>query len=404
VFDVLTELECAIEKVAAEVADLDVERMCRLADRVDFLRLRAIGGFDRSRVWQTEGFLSAASAVRARTRMTRAQARRAIELAGKVEQLPEVAAAFAAGEISRAHVEQIADGFTPERAEMMRGIERQLVDYARIADPRELRGAVREMTDAFDGDGGASSDEIEHAKNTVTLSTAGRRGVLNGDLDAESTEIVATAFDAELAALRRPDDDRPLSRRRAEALTSICRAYLAGRDDGAGGRRGRTHVSLVADLREIGLGDDLLAAARAEAAHVGMLSRATLERILCDCKVSRILTDGPSQVIDVGRATRTVSTPLWNALVARDRHCTEPGCTRGPGDCEAHHIVHWSKGGPTTLDNLRLLCWEHHRQQHIRDAMREGRPAQPAHPTINHRHDRQDQGDNPPVQSGPLRQ
>src|SRR5258707_1381653 len=130
--------------------------MCRLADRVDFLRLRAIGGFDRSRVWQTEGVLSAASAVRARARMTRGQGRR------------------------------------------------------------------------------------------------------------------------------------------AEALVSMCRRYLAGRDDGAGPRRGRTHVSLVADIgASIGISDDLLAAARAEAAHVGMLSRVTLERILCDCKVSRILTDGP---------------------------------------------------------------------------------------------------------------
>jgi hypothetical protein len=328
-------------------------------------------------------------------------------LARKVEQLPEVAAAFAAGEISRAHVEQIADGFTPERAEMMQGIERELVDYARIADPRELRGAVREMTDAFDGDGGASSDENEHAKNTVTLSTVGGRGVLNGDLDAESTEIVATAFDAEIAALRRPDDDRPLSRRRAEALVSMCRGYLAARDDGAGPRRGRTHVSLVADLGQItGITDDLLAAARAEAAHVGMLSRVTLERILCDCQVSRILTDGPSQVIDVGRATRTVGKALWNALVARDRHCTdESGCTRGPADCEAHHVVHWSKGGPTTLDNLKLLCWEHHRQQHIRDAIRERRPpAQPNRLTVDNGHDRRDEGDNPPAQPSGLRQ
>ena len=251
---------------------------------------------------------------------------------------------------------------------MMRGIERELVDYARIADPRELRGAVRRMTDAFDGDGGASTDEVEHAKNTVTLSTVGGRGVLNGDLDAEATEIVATAFDAEIAALRHDEDDRPMPRRRAEALVSMCRLYLAARDDGHGPRRGRTHVSVVVDLGEItGLTDDLLATARAEAAHVGMLSRTTLERILCDCKISRILTDGPSQVIDVGRATRTVGAALWNALVARDRHCTAPGCTRGPGDCEAHHIMHWSKGGPTDLDNLKLLCWEHHRQQHIHD-------------------------------------
>jgi len=134
-----------------------------------------------------------------------------------------------------------------------------------------------------------------------------------------------------------------------------------------------------------------------------MLSRVTLERILCDCKVSRILTDGRSQVIDVGRATRTVGIALWNALVARDRHCTESGCVRGPGDCEAHHIVHWSKGGPTTLDNLKLLCWEHHRQQHIRDAIREGRPPpQPARFTVNDSRHRRDEGDNPPVQASRL--
>jgi len=386
VFDVLSELENAIDKVAADESLLDVERMCRLADRVEFLRLRAIGAFDRSCIWQVEGFSSAASAVRARTRMTRGQAHRAIELARKVDELPELAAAFGAGEISRAHVEQIADGCTPERAEMMRGIERELVDPARIADPRELRGAVRRMTDAFDGDGGASTDQVEHAKNKVTLSMVGGRGVLNGDLDAEATEIVATAFDAEIAALRRDrdnddDDRRPLPGRRAEALVSMCRAYLAARADGSGGRRGRTHVSVVVDLDELtGLTDDLLATARAEAAHVGMLSRTTLERILCDCKLSRILTDGPSQVIDVGRATRTVGVALWNALVARDRHCTAPGCTRGPGDCEAHHIKHWSKGGRTDLDNLKLLCWEHHHQQHLRDAIRghEGMP-QPPH-------------------------
>jgi len=103
-----------------------------------------------------------------------------------------------------------------------------------------------------------------------------------------------------------------------------------------------------------GISDDLLAAVRAEAAHVGQLSRSTLERLTCDCKVSRILTDGPSQVIDVGRATRTIPTALWNALVARDRHCTHPGCTRGPAYCEGHHVIHWSQGGATCLANPSL--------------------------------------------------
>jgi len=89
---------------------------------------------------------------------------------------------------------------------------------------------------------------------------------------------------------------------------------------------------------------------------------------LCDCQFSRVLTDGPSVIIDVGRITRSVPLRLWNALVVRDRHYTEPGCQVPAGFCEAHHIWYWSRGGPTTLENLRLLCWYHHRQQHQHDA------------------------------------
>jgi hypothetical protein len=39
-----------------------------------------------------------------------------------------------------------------------------------------------------------------------------------------------------------------------------------------------------------------------------------------------------------------------------------------PAFCEAHHIWHWEHGGPTNLDNLKLLCWYHHRKHHAHDA------------------------------------
>ena len=372
-FDVLTELECAIDKVAADESALDVERMWRLADRVEFLRLRAIGEYERSGDWQSNDFLTAPAALRHRCRMSAGHAKRAIDVARKLDALPEVSAAFAAGAVSRAHVEVIADAATPERAEMLRGVERELVDYARISTPAELRGAVRRVTDAFDGGGGATTDEAEHAKNKVTLPIVAGRGALSGDLDAESTEIVATALDAEIEALdpgAAERDRRPIPERRADALVAICRLYLASREQEIGPRRGLPHVSIVADIGALtGITDDLLAAMRCEASHVGLLSRATLERLACDCKVSRILTDGPSQVLDVGRATRTVSKALWKALVARDKHCTHPGCTRRPAYCDAHHIIHWTRGGPTDLANLKLLCWEHHRKQHLEDAL-----------------------------------
>ncbi|HUC14479.1 MAG TPA: HNH endonuclease signature motif containing protein [Acidimicrobiales bacterium] len=40
----------------------------------------------------------------------------------------------------------------------------------------------------------------------------------------------------------------------------------------------------------------------------------------------------------------------------RDRHCRHPGCDLPPPWCDAHHVVHFSKGGPTRLDNLVLGC------------------------------------------------
>ncbi|HXW80646.1 MAG TPA: HNH endonuclease signature motif containing protein, partial [Acidimicrobiales bacterium] len=35
-----------------------------------------------------------------------------------------------------------------------------------------------------------------------------------------------------------------------------------------------------------------------------------------------------------------------------------------PPWCEAHHIVHYSDGGPTSIDNLVLGCTRHHHLWH----------------------------------------
>ena len=50
----------------------------------------------------------------------------------------------------------------------------------------------------------------------------------------------------------------------------------------------------------------------------------------------------------------------------RDRHCAVRGCHRRPAQCQAHHVKHWLDGGPTDLDNLVLLCHQHHHDHHDR--------------------------------------
>ncbi|TMK70778.1 MAG: HNH endonuclease [Actinobacteria bacterium] len=51
------------------------------------------------------------------------------------------------------------------------------------------------------------------------------------------------------------------------------------------------------------------------------------------------------------------------ALCERDGGCRFPGCTNQRW-VDAHHIVHWSRGGPTDPENLCLLCRRHHRAVH----------------------------------------
>jgi hypothetical protein len=93
------------------------------------------------------------------------------------------------------------------------------------------------------------------------------------------------------------------------------------------------------------------------------ISTRTLERIACDSTVSRVLL-ADSMVIDVGRATRTVSAPQRRALRTRDKGCRWPGCDRQVSWTTPHHIDFWARGGPGNLPNLVLLCFFHHRQVH----------------------------------------
>jgi hypothetical protein len=95
-----------------------------------------------------------------------------------------------------------------------------------------------------------------------------------------------------------------------------------------------------------------------------VVSASTVERWACDSSVTRILFDGESNVIDVGRATRVITGPRRRALNARDRFCRWPGCDRAARWTAAHHLVPWSKGGSSDLDNQVLLCHRHHWMVH----------------------------------------
>jgi hypothetical protein len=116
----------------------------------------------------------------------------------------------------------------------------------------------------------------------------------------------------------------------------------------------------------------------AELDHVGPVPATTARRLACDASVLRVVMDGRSEPLDVGRRTKVVPPAMRRAVIVRDRVCRFPGCDRPPTWCDAHHVVHWADGGPTAAANLLLLCRPHHRLVHRSGGfalqMLEGRP------------------------------
>jgi hypothetical protein len=97
----------------------------------------------------------------------------------------------------------------------------------------------------------------------------------------------------------------------------------------------------------------------ATGAWSGPQTRARMEALLCDARITRVLLDDRGQVRGLQPLRDTTTCSQRRALAARDLGCTARGCTRPPAMCDAHHLHHRVDGGATTLDNLVLLRLSH---------------------------------------------
>jgi hypothetical protein len=376
----------------------------RKLDQLDCQWLTMVGEADRREDAPRVDCLTTKAMLQRRVSLSDGAASRALGYARRLHKLPHVTAAFAGGHLSKDHAETIARAYTPARADALAGLEATLVEQAQTTSVEELRSVVKHVTDALDGDGGATEFMDQFAARRFDIAKT-MHGTVVGSfvLDPDTGDLALRVFDDLVEAQRdheTGDDGEPErtpTQRRADAFRTMCgiidRAPKLAKI-GVQSRRHPRQGLVVADVEVIErrAGAELVATIRAEAAHVGRLSPETstsgrlhapprprelrvdplrygganvsMRRLTCDAAISRVITDGPSQILDLGRQTRTVSDAQWRALVARDKHCTHKGCRVPPGFCEAHHIDHWEHGGPTDLNNLKLYCWRHHIAEH----------------------------------------
>ena len=130
----------------------------------------------------------------------------------------------------------------------------------------------------------------------------------------------------------------------------------------------------------------------AEVAGAGPIPASTLQRILCNSDLSVVFFGDNFTPLYETTAARAPTAAQRRALIARDGSCI--GCAAPPGECEAHHIIPWKRGGKTRVDNLVLVCWSCHDRIHDHNwqvAVRDGRyriaPPDTAHrpPHTEHR-------------------
>ena len=269
-----------VERMFASLAALKEQR--RALDAAEAAWLAEVAEYHQSGDWNLEHFLSAGAAIADACRMDPGVAQTYVTLARKLEELPAVADAFAAGHISKRHASVIASAHTRARADQLSCIDDHLAELAKELKPAELGAVVRRYTDAIDGDGGAKNEQELFARRRLDLS----RGLenlsnVNGLFDPESADILDTAIQAELDRDQHAGDDRTLGQRRADALTNLLRQSLE-RGDVGNTLRVRPHVTYVIHLdtaEQTGTGGlvDLL---RHERHTTGRLSSSSLERII----------------------------------------------------------------------------------------------------------------------------
>ncbi len=359
---IFEEINSLLDKLAGEdLAALSAESMGddlvalrRIESRVQSETLRRLRRFDSGEGYASSGARSAKAWLRWRCNLPDNAAKEQVAISRKMAALPSMELAFAKGDFSYRHVSLIVETASQLGEKFDAQAEDILVDVAREQDPWRLKIAIWHLRHCLDPDGVLGDANEAHDRRFLHLSQT-FDGVfrLDGRLDPEGGAVLRTALDAVMGP-RQAGDDRMASERCADAAVELARRQLdGGQLPEVGGQK--PHLAVTVDMATLSKEPGSMAA---ELEWSQPIPAETARRLACDAAITPII-DG-----EADHTSRVVPGPTRRALVARDKGCRFPGCDCPPAWTDAHHVKHWADGGPTTLDNLVLLCRRHHRLVH----------------------------------------
>lgn len=356
------ELEASIFSLKERIDAAETELALRVAE------------YDRRRLADERHVLTTKQWLRSRCRMSPGEASMTVRVGRALSELDALADASLAGKVPMSSV-RVVTGVAHRHRTAFGTHGGVLVEAATYLSTRDLRRAVDRWEQQVAPEFTEGDLQDRHARRRVSVNqTFDGMWMLSGDLDPESGHVVNTAIRAlvDPANLDREDTRTP-RQRRADAVTEVCRFWLDRNDTAVASGGTKPHITVTVDYDHLtnngeadsfagpSIGTDRNLFPEIDGTPV---NASDMRRLACDADIVRMVVRGGSEVLDVGRATRTVPSALRRAVEHRDRGCTWDGCDALAGWCDAHHVVHWAVGGPTSLDNLRLLCQRHHRAVH----------------------------------------
>ena len=319
--------------------------MVEVQRQIDVLLLehsRLAAEFARTDHWDDEGSNTAIDWIRFNCNLTEKAAGDRIAVGSRQAEIAASVKAMESGEIGFSHLAVMA---RTSIATGPRFDEGRLLELARKVSPGKFYYESLHYRHSVDAKAYAAEQADLVENRHLSLSRGEDGGLLiNGVLDPVGGAAVRTALEP-LARRTAWDDDRNVEKRYADALVELA----------CGGRPGNLQVTASIETVK-----GLAGAVGGEMEFSLPVSSTTVQRIACDCSVMRVLLDQESVVVDVGRSRRVVAGAMRRALAARDGHCRWPHCDRPASWSDAHHVIHWSKGGETDLSNMVLLCHRHH--------------------------------------------
>jgi Domain of unknown function (DUF222) len=346
-----------------EFVGIDVSSLCdseirvahvelrRMIDQLEAADARVLAAVHHRTIHLGDGSPSAPAWSQAQTGQPFADANALMRAGIACESLPLVAKAWEIGQISTGSARAICRGRRAGFEDVYETMEADLVSCATVRDFRLLDAMIRHYQGRVDALKGKEPSDRNHLHH----SRVGNRWTLGGNLDDLDGTTIDTALNA---AIDKPtaEDARSLPKRRADAMTRICRFFLDHESLPLEGGE-VPHVSVVLKW------DGTRGGVKTMEPDLG-ITPADISRLLCESSLSRVIIGPDSIPLDVGRATRHPSKAVRRALSVRDRGCRFPGCNRRPSWCQSHHVDPWELDGETNRDNLVLLCSFHHHLVH----------------------------------------